>query len=76
MKKTICDCCGVDEGCKEFQVPCHVAEKGEHGYVDNRRELVSGRYETYDLCSRCYNRVHTAAFAEIQRLEAGGGGAQ
>lgn len=74
MTKTWCDSCKdlCDKDGRLFNVPCHVAEgaEGVGGYVvrteGGKIVETSGRLVRFELCAKCYDRVHRVAFAAIK----------
>jgi len=64
MIKRFCDCCGnevkSDRGMRWFSYGVHLCDivHGKiGGYVDADMNSISGRNESWEVCSGCYNRI-------------------
>lgn len=76
MKWITCDACGKDSSATDYEwnkieLPCHIADpnlKGR-GYIDKDGNQCSGRLVDFDLCNKCANKVHDAAYAMIQTIK-------
>ncbi len=72
MIKTYCDAYGQEKDCREYKLPCHIAEEEGEGccYVDREGNQTSGRLVHFDLCQSCRNLVDAVALIEINRIKA------
>jgi hypothetical protein len=74
MIKYFCDACGKEElkTLNRFSYLCHIDAVLDHSinvYVDNDRNVVSGRSVSCDLCNECYNKVVVVAVKKIRELK-------
>ena len=73
MHKIVCDCCGKDGARNTFGYLCHLdglATGGDNGgYVDFEFNSVSGRYESKDLCNKCYNDIVLESVKAFHKLK-------
>jgi hypothetical protein len=75
MIKHYCDCCGEETQASRlshFEYKVHL-DKIYLGlslscHSDDSGNIVSRRYEEYELCSRCYNDVVYEAVVRLQEL--------
>ena len=70
MVKNFCDCCGneIEKGVYHFKYLCHLDPSGKWCGYEEKGEPVSGRYESKDLCLRCYNRITSTALQKFVEL--------
>lgn len=62
MKFVKCDRCDVvKKHMNTFNFPIHIFDENPC-YVDSEMNEISGRFETIDLCNKCYNIVMRSAF--------------
>jgi len=72
MRRIFCDVCGKEitgKTKKTIDIPCHLwSLKNRPGYVDEDRMPISGRYDSIDACSECWNRGYNALITAINNL--------
>jgi hypothetical protein len=83
MRKIFCDACGEEilKGrVHTLSYLCHLdkAYRGSCGYVEGKVDKISGKTQfdsisgrevSYEICTRCYNRVMSKAVEALEKLQ-------
>lgn len=72
-KKVFCDACGKVTNPhigRDFSVPIHISQPDIRSYIQvGSNEPSSGRYDNYDLCLTCSNKILTSAYRKLQAIQ-------
>jgi len=69
--RKFCDACGKEMETStntQFSYLCHIAMPGLGGYIDKNMDAVSGRFESADVCHKCYNVIYSAAYETFNSI--------